>query len=57
MKLNGNGLLVPKKQIQCSSHFSANKPVTSKQLEDYRHYQSKFSDIAKAYSEGYKGNT
>lgn len=32
----------------------SNHPVTAKQLEAYRKYQSKFSDIAKAYAEGYK---
>lgn len=32
----------------------SNRPVTAKQLEAYRKYQSKFSDIAKAYAEGYK---
>lgn len=32
----------------------SNKPITSKQIADYKRYQSKFSDIAKAYSEGYK---
>ncbi|XP_066927569.1 uncharacterized protein [Clytia hemisphaerica] len=43
-------------EISKKSRFypKSNKPITAKQLDDYKNYQSKFSDIAKAYSEGYK---